>query len=86
MGNRDARNRNKETTAKLRLPRYAPHAKTVVPIVVVGRVDIRRIEVQVVGVVGIAIGVRTRRPIVPVVSTVVQLTRVHVARWNKEQS
>ena len=59
--------------------------KTVVAIVVVGRVNAGRVEVQVVGVVGIGIGVRTRRPIVAVVGAVVQLTRVHVARRNKIQ-
>ena len=62
--------------------RYATHGLTVVPVVVVRRVDVARVEVQVVGV-GRRVG--DRGPIVPVVARVVQVvSRVDVTGADKE--
>ena len=55
---------------------YATHAKTVVAIVRIGRVDIGRIEVQVVGVAGIR--VRSTRPVVAVVAGIVDCAVIAV--------
>ena len=53
-----------------------PNGKTVILIVVVGRVQVRRVQVQVVGVV---VAVRRTTPVVPVRPSIVRRRTVKVA-------
>ena len=73
---------NMLTILVLLLLSHTAHTVAVVAIVVVRRIDVRRVEVQVVGVVAI---VDRRRPIVAVRPGIVQRARVDVARTDKPQ-
>ena len=57
-------------------PGEAADRLTVVAVVVVGRIDVARVEVEVVGVASIR--VRSRRPIITLVACVPQRPRVDV--------
>ena len=72
---------NRNQTGLLRpLASDAAHRPGVVAVVVIGGVDTRSIEVQVVSV---GIARRARRPVVAVVRCVVKRTAVHVAPRHK---
>ena len=74
--------RKEPKPAKAKLLSHAAYRVAVVPVVVVRGIDVRTVEVQVVGVVAI---VDRRRPIVAVRTDIVQRAIVHVARTDKPQ-
>ena len=76
-----SRKRKRETRLR-RTPRYATHGESVVPVVVVLRVDVGTVEVQVASV---GITVDCTRPVVAVATCVVKRATIHVAATDKIQ-
>ena len=66
------------------LPEEAANWEPVPTIVVIGGIDIRRIEVQIPGVITITVG--SRGPVVAVAASIVERTIVVVAREQKQHS
>lgn len=66
------------------LPEEAANWEPVPTIVVIGGIDIRRIEVQIPGVIAITVG--SRGPVVAVAASIVERTIIVVAREQKQHS